>query len=100
MATSAELMEKFQNKYAIDISFEQMEKTSQEIAQKFKYLDNFLIEKDTKTSDAQKYMNGLLTMFNRSIENRLKASVSGKAYNLSDLDAVQFIRDYEEIMQG
>lgn len=101
MAGSTELMERFQRKYGLTRSFDELAAESDSIAKKFKYLNNFL-QTNQRGSEAQKkYISNLFYMLNSVIESRLNPSPNeAKQYDLDSLDVHQFIKDYEGIMDA
>ena len=92
---SERLMEKFQRKYNLPVTIEEVET----MQTKFRYLDNFLFEKQDKNPEGKKYLNGLMYLLNRHIERTIYPT-GGKDYFLNKIDFIEFIRDYETVMQA
>ena len=92
--TSVEKMSQFRAKYNITETFEEMDLSTR----KFKYLDNFLFEKDSKNSLKKEFAKGLLFMLDGYIDGLLMPGVNGKAYNTDAFDIKEFIREFEDAM--
>ena len=84
----------FESKYGITLSLETIENTMNKIKQ----LDNFLFEKQDTNPGRTRYYRGLMNLLYNHIENKTKMQ-EGKSYDLLDLNIIEFIRDYEDVMK-
>jgi hypothetical protein len=94
MPTSKELIEKFEAEYGLPGAFEAVEKR----ADQFKYLDDFLFERQGNAN--QKYVSGIVNMLNIYAESKIKPTAAGTGYSMKEMNTIQFMRDYDEIMQA
>ena len=85
----------FQKKYDVTVSFENVER----MMLKFKHLNNFLFEKKDEHPNRTRYNAGLIYLLTQHIENKVRMA-QGASYDLSKLNLVDFIRDYEDVMQA
>jgi hypothetical protein len=93
MPGSKELIEQFEAKYGIPGAFEAVEKR----ADQFKYLDDFLFERQGDAN--KKYVSGIVNMLNIYAESKIKPTAAGTGYSMKEMNTIQFMRDYDEIMQ-
>ena len=101
MAGSEKLKADFLEKYGLeDVTFEQAAERGMKVSNKFKYVDNFLFETKRPDVKAQKYLATMMYLLNHAFEKRLPPENSNKVYDVSDINALEFIREYESIMQA
>lgn len=86
-------MSDFHTKYHVTVNFNAMERFSG----KFKYLDNFLFEKKEAHPERKQFMSGLLYLLHAHIQHEIKMT-RGASYDLSKLNFVDFLVDYEDMM--
>ena len=98
MPTIEQLKTNFQKKYGLDMPFDEMLLKSKQIKDKFKGLDEFLNKASEKNPAKKEYLAGLFYMLRGATENQIKPASKKSAYDLNNFNAIQFIRDYEEIM--
>lgn len=84
----------FQNTYGVTVDFAEVDK----IVGKTKYLNDFLFETKDKNPNRTKYMAGLIYLLKQHIENKT-AMAENTTYDLSNLNLIDFVRAYEDIMQ-
>ena len=100
MAGSAELKERFIKRYNLDVNFEQAAERSMDVANRFRHLNHFLFENEQMSIEAERYLNTMMFMLTSAIDRRLAPESSGKEYYLSDIDPIEFIREYERVMRA
>jgi hypothetical protein len=98
MPSLDQLKTNFQKRYGLDMPFDEMLLKGKQVKDKFKGLDEFLNKASEKNPAKKEYLAGLFYMLRGATENQIKPASKKSAYNLNDFNAIQFIRDYEEIM--
>ena len=98
MPSLEQLKTNFQKRYGLDMPFDEMLIKGKQIKDKFKGLDEFLNKASEKNPAKKEYLAGLFYMLRSATENQIKPASKKSNYNLNDFNAIQFIRDYEEIM--
>lgn len=98
MPSLEQLKTNFQKRYGLDMSFDEMLLKGKQVKDKFKGLDEFLNKASEKSPAKKEYLAGLFYMLRSATENQIKPASKKSNYNLNDFNAIQFIRDYEEIM--
>ena len=93
MPTLEQAIEKFQSTYNIPVNFEEMETT----AKKFSFLENnnFVLG---ASSNAIIYRSCLEQLLHSYVNSRITMTAGKNDYDLSGLDIVKFVNDYEEMM--
>ena len=94
MSVLQEKINLFQAKYGVTVSFADVDR----IMLKFNHLNNFLFEKKDEHPNRTRYNAGLIYLLTQHIENNTKM-VQGASYDLSKLNLIDFIREYEDMMQ-
>ena len=84
---------KFEQKYGVEVSFEKMET----MFNKLRYLDSFLFSKTRSDSPSAKYRRGLMYLLHSHIEKKTKME-QGSEYDLTRLNIVDFVREYEDMV--
>ena len=98
MPTIEQLKTNFQRRYGLDMPFDEMLLNGKQVKDKFKGLDEFLNKASEKNPAKKEYLAGLFYMLRGATENQIKPASKKSAYDLNNFNAIQFIRDYEEIM--
>ncbi len=98
MPSLDQLKTNFQKRYGLDMPFDEMLLKGKQVKDKFKGLDEFLNKASEKNPAKREYLAGLFYMLRSATENQIKPASKKSAYDLNDFNAIQFIRDYEEIM--
>lgn len=98
MPSLEQLKTNFQKRYGLDMPFDEMLLKGKQAKDKFKGLDEFLNKASEKNPAKKEYLAGLFYMLRSATENQIKPASKKSAYDLNDFNAIQFIRDYEEIM--
>lgn len=90
----------FQNKYGFIERFEDLEKTGRATAAPFEALDSFLWTSDGISYESRQYLHGLTYMLNKYVDNNLTPELdSKKVYGLGNLNVMDFVNEYESIVQ-
>lgn len=86
----------FNKKYQTKFSLKALET----LVEKFKYLDDYLFEKPKEVTPQHKYYTGLTRLWKDYIEQttQMAALNEPKSYDMSKVDAVGFLHDYEQII--
>ena len=96
----AEEMYDFQDKYGFRERFEELEEKGRATAAPFKYVDSFLSTSDEISYESRQYLHGLTHMLNKYVDNNLTPVLdSQKVYSLGDLNVMDFVNEYESIIQ-
>lgn len=98
MPHSTELMEKFQNDYGFNKSFDELVNEGDVFLTKFRAVKRFGQKEPNRSPEQKKYMNGLFYMLSIVIDKRINPSEQEKEYNLRGFSVVNFIDEYEKIM--
>ena len=94
MPTLQEKLNQFFDTYHAIIDFEELELRSNQLL----HLDNFLLDKETTDKKAIAYLRGLALTYVQALDNTAKMRSDG-TYDFTSLDILQFVRDFEALMQ-
>ena len=96
----AEDMRDFQEKYGFLELFDDLEKEGWAKAEVFKHLDSFLPTGDKMSFESRQYLHGFAYMLNKYVDDNLKPEYdSQKVYSLGNLNIMDFVNEYENIVQ-
>ena len=95
MPTLKEKIDQFFDKYHAIIDFEELELRANKIFS----LDKFLVKKDENEQRALTYLRSAALIYLQAIDNTAKMRSSGD-YDFISLDILQFVRDFEDLMQA
>ena len=96
----AEDMRDFQEKYGFLELFDDLEKKGWAKAEVFKNLDSFLPTGDKMSFESRQYLHGFAYMLNKYVDDNLKPEYdSQKVYSLGNLNIMDFVNEYENIVQ-
>ena len=93
MPTIQDKLNRFKENHGVTFTLDTIDR----IPAKFRYLDNFLFEKENPHPHRDKYWRGLMYVINAHVEKRLTLNPAG-AYDFSTINVTGIIHDYEEIM--
>ena len=88
-----DVIENFQSKYGVVVNFEEMQRSANSLMA----LETGFLRKNVENPEGRRYNGGFIHLLNQCIENKTSIGAD-KDYDLSKLDVVQFLREYEEIM--
>ena len=96
----AEDMRDFQEKYGFLELFDDLEKKGWAKAEVFKNLDSFLPTGDKMSFESRQYLHGFTYMLNKYVNDNLRPEYnSQKVYSLGNLNIMDFVNEYENIVQ-
>ena len=96
----AEEMYAFQNKYGFSERFEELEEKGRATAAPFEALDSYLWTSDGISYESRQYLHGLTYMLNKYVDNKLTPEYdSKKGYSLGNINIMDFVNEYESIIQ-
>ena len=96
----AEEMYAFQNKYGFNERFEELEEKGRATAAPFEALDSYLWTSDGISYESRQYLHGLTYMLNKYVDNKLTPEYdSQKGYSLGNINIMDFVNEYESIIQ-
>lgn len=95
MPTLKEKINQFFDTYHAIIDFEELELRSNQ----FLHLDGFLLDKEATDKKALAYLRGLALTYVQALDNTAKMRLDG-TYDFPSLDILQFVRDFEALMQA
>ena len=95
MPTLKEKINQFFDTYHAIIDFEELELRSNQ----FLNLDGFLLDKEATDKKALAYLRGLALTYVQALDNTAKMRLDG-TYDFTSLDILQFVRDFEALMQA
>jgi hypothetical protein len=95
-----EEMRDFQDKYGFSETFDELETKGRATAGPFAALDSFLWTSSEISYESRQYLHGLTYMLNKYVDNNLKPIMdSKKVYSLGNLNVLDFVNEYEKIVQ-
>ena len=96
----AEDMRDFQEKYGFHERFDDLEQKGWAKAEVFKNLDSFLPTGDKMSFESRQYLHGFTYMLNKYVNDNLRPEYdSQKVYSLGTLNIMDFVNEYESIIQ-
>jgi hypothetical protein len=95
MPTLKEKINQFFDTYHAILDFEELELRSNQ----FLNLDGFLLDKEATDKKALAYLRGLALTYVQALDNTAKMRLDG-TYDFTSLDILQFVRDFEALMQA
>ena len=94
-----EALHEFQDKYGFLERFEDLEEKGRATAAPFKHIDSFLTTSGI-SYESRQYLHGLTYMLNKYVDNRLTPEYDAKkVFNLGNLNVMDFVNEYENIIQ-